>query len=337
MKNKVKIAILDTGVDKNHEYLKNNIMGGVSFKCDGKYILVSDDYEDDNGHGTSCASIIKKEFNDVEIFSMKVLDKYGKANIQILEEALKYLLNTDIKVINLSLSVIESGVVKDLKKICNKLTSKGKIIVCSLANGYEESYPAIFENVIGVKGFILEDENSFWYNQNKNIQCIIDNNSYMSCNINNSYKLFGKCNSQAAAKLTGKVAKLLFEYGDMTFYELNNKLELLARKKYWTSKDLEQSKRYPTFKGELYSDEDYLFKEVLQVLLDFLDFNIDDIYIYSLFNENIGLNDNNCFELIKILESKFSISLDYITISRYDFLSIYTLVDLINKSIGTIN
>lgn len=337
MGNKIKVAILDTGIDKTHEYLKDNIIGGISFEPDDKYILISDDYEDDNGHGTACASIIKKEFKDVEIFAIKVLNKDGKSNIQILEEALKYLLDKDIKIINLSLSVIESEGVEDLKIICDKLTSQGKIIVCSLANGYEESFPAIFENVIGVKGFILEDENSFWYNKNKNIQCIMDNNPYMNCYINNSYRLFGKCNSQASAKLTGKVAKFLFEYGDMTFYEISNKLELLCRKSDWCNKDLIKSKRFPNFKDISFLDEYNILNEISKILVNFLGVKSCDLYKYSLFNEVIGLNDVNCYELIKILEKKFKISLEYLNISRYDFLSIYTLTDLINKKIKSNN
>ncbi|WKV09161.1 hypothetical protein Q2T46_05985 [Thermoanaerobacterium sp. CMT5567-10] len=33
------------------------------------------DNNGENGHGTSCASTIKREFNDVEIFVVKVLGK----------------------------------------------------------------------------------------------------------------------------------------------------------------------------------------------------------------------------------------------------------------------
>jgi len=102
MKNKVKAVLMDTGVDKNHEYLKDNIIGGMSFSCDDEYITADDNYEDENGHGTSCASVIKREFKDVEIFAVKVLDEKGRTNIQILEEALKYFLDKNFRLINLS-------------------------------------------------------------------------------------------------------------------------------------------------------------------------------------------------------------------------------------------
>ncbi|WP_024622105.1 S8 family serine peptidase [Metaclostridioides mangenotii] len=335
MKSKVKVAIVDTGIDKNHEYLKYNIVDGIAFESMEDYIFVSDNYEDENGHGTSCASIIKKEFEDVGIFVVKVLDKQGRSNIQVLEEALKFLLDTDIKIISLSLSVMESELVQDLYKICEDLKKQGKIIVCSVANGFEYSYPAKFDNVIGVKGFILENENAFWYNQDSEIQCIMDNNSYLRCGLNNSYKLFGKCNSQAAAKLSGKIANLVNENSNIKLDDLNKILSQVAMRNYWTSNDLESSKRYPNFKEDEKNINKKILKDVVDILSEVLNIDKDNniLYKYSLFNKNIGLNADNCFDVIKKLEKKFTISLDYMNITRYNFISTYTLTELVEKNL----
>lgn len=336
MKEKVKVAILDTGIDKSHEYLKDNIIGGISFESREDYIIVSDEYEDENGHGTACASIIKKEFESAEIFVVKALDNKGRTNIQVLEEALKYLLNTDIKIINLSLSVMESELVQDLYAICEELKKQGKIIICSVANGYEHSYPAKFDNVIGVKGFILENENVFWYNQDYDIQCIMDNNSYLRCDVNNSYKLFGKCNSQAAAKLTGKIANIVSESSSIKFDDLNKILSQTARRNHWTSNDLEASKRYPNFKDDEKNINKNILEDVVYILREILDIDKgnNELYECSLFNRYIGLNSDNCFDVIRKLEEKFNIKLDYMNISRYNFVSIYTLAELVEKNLN---
>ncbi|KIE44923.1 subtilase family protein [Clostridium argentinense CDC 2741] len=335
MRDKVKVAILDTGIDKDHDYLKDNISGGISFESDDNYVILSDKYDDNNGHGTACASIIKREFKDIEIFAVKVLDKDGRTNIQILEESLKYLLNTNIRLINLSLSVIESEMVQDLYKICSELKKQGKIIVCSLANGFEESYPAIFDNVIGVKGFILEDENTFWYNRDFRIQCIIDNNSYINCDINNSYKLFGKCNSQSAAKLTGKIANILLKEPDITFELLEEKLEFLARRNKWDKKELLASKRYPDYKEGLYKRDNSILIDTANIVKEVLNIDKNDnrLYEYSLLSNKVGLNYDNCFKVIKKLEENFDIKFDYMNISRYDFVSINVLTHLVEKNI----
>lgn len=336
MNNKVKVAILDTGIDKKHEYLRDNIIGGITFKCKDDYIATSDKYDDNHGHGTVCASIIKKEFEDIEVFVVKVLDDNGKSNVQILEEALKYLLETDIRLINLSLSLMNGEIIQDLYKICNKLYEKGKILVCSLANGFEESYPAIFDNVIGVKGFILESEESFWYNKNEKIQCIVDNNPYIACDINNSYKLFGKCNSQACAKLTGKIAKILYKNPKISLNELQDKLELDAIKNKWLYKDLQESKRYPDYKEYLYKRDNKNLIEIKNILKSFLGIDKPDDYFYEygLFSSYIELSYDNCFKLIKLIEKRFDIKFDYMDISRYDFISIYTLTQLVETKIN---
>lgn len=336
MSNKVSVAVLDTGIDKNHEYLKDNIIGGIAFKCTDEYIVISDEYDDNHGHGTSCASIIKKEFENVGLFPVKVLDDNGRSNIQVLEEALKYILETDIRLINLSLSVMNCEMVQDLYEICNELNRKEKIIVCSLANGFEESYPAIFDNVIGVKGFILEDEKSFWYNKNEKIQCIMDNNPYLTCDIGNSYKLFGKSNSQVAAKLTGKIAKILAINPKISLDELHEKLEFEALKNKWINQDLLTSKRYPDYKKDLYKRDNKNLTEIIHLVKSFLDIDKEDKEIeeYGLFSTHIGLSYDNCFKLLKLMEEKFNFNLEYMNISRYDFWSVYTLTDIVENNLN---
>ncbi|MEF9992028.1 MAG: S8 family serine peptidase [Peptostreptococcaceae bacterium] len=335
MKNRVKVAVLDTGIEKEHEYLKDNIIGGIAFESTDEYIFTSDKYDDKNGHGTACSSIIKKEFKDVEIFSVKILDDDGKSNIQILEESLKYLLKTNIRLINLSLSLLANEMLYDLYEICNELERNNKIVVCSLANGFDESYPAIFENVIGVKGFILEDENSLWYNKRKKIQCIIDNNSYFYCDLNNSYKLFGKCNSQAAAKLTGKIASILSMEPDISLEKLHEKLETIATRKNWSRYNLIASKRYPDFRNEIYENDDKIFLKVTNIVIKVLGLNKYDHKLnqYGLFNKHIGLTYDTCLDLVKEIEEQLNIKFDYMSISRYDFMSIYTLTELVEKKL----
>lgn len=151
---RIKVALIDSGIDINHKYLKNNILYGKSYIYKDNKIVVSNEIEDINGHGTSCASIIKSEYEYVDFIIIKIFDRDGLTNIKVLEESLNYLISIDVKIINLSLAIHgDINSCKDLYKICEKLKNQNKIIVSSLANyNYiEESYPSIFDNVIGVK------------------------------------------------------------------------------------------------------------------------------------------------------------------------------------------
>ena len=74
-------------------------------------------------------------------------------------------------------------------------------------------------------------------------------------------------------------------------------------------------------------------EDILREVLN-LDKEINELYECSLFNRHIGLNSDNCFEIIKKIEKKFGLSLEYMNISRYDFISIYTLAELVEKNLN---
>lgn len=323
MQKRIKVAVIDTGINRQHSYLKDCIIGGIAFKDNGDFIEVKDDFEDDNGHGTACASIIKKEYNDVDIFSIKALDREGKTNIQILEESLKYLIDTDIKLINLSLSISTNEITEELLLICEKLVKMNKIIICSLANGLEESYPAILENIIGVRGSILDNRDSILYNKNSKIQCVIDSRQYLTPYLEDNYILFGQCNSHAAAKLTGKIAALIAKNTDLeSFEQIQDRLEDISNKK------LEYK-----FENKIYlKDEDELLNRIVNVISK--NFNLKNkhiLYQRRICDEDFGINYFNIINLVKLLEKEFNVEFNYIEISRDDLVSIYSLANLIKN------
>lgn len=331
MKKTVKVAVIDTGVNIRHSYLEDCIIGGIGFRDNGNFIEIKENFEDDNGHGTACASIIKKEYNYVKIFAIKALDREGKTNIQILEESLKYLIDTDIQLINLSLSISTYDITEELLLICEKLVKMNKIIICSLSNGLEESYPAILKNIIGVRGSILNDRNSIWYNKNYKIQCVIDSRKYLTPYLNDDYVLFGQCNSHAAAKLTGKIASIIASTGVESFEQIQDRLSDISTKKYWRKNDLYEIDHIMT--KEIYSKKD---KDILDRIVSVIskNFNLKSeqlLYKKRICDGDFGIHFFNIFTLVKLLEEEFKVKLNYMEISRENLVSIYSLADLIKK------
>jgi hypothetical protein len=335
MNDKVKVAILDTGIYRYHDYLKDNKITGISYECIHNYMFETDSYGDENGHGTACASIIKKELNNVELIAVKVLDKFGNSNLELIEEGLRLILESDIRIVLMNISVKDGKDIKRLHEICCELYEKDKIIICPTDNTANESYPAVFSGVIGVKGSILNKKDIFWYNEKAKIQCVIDSNARMVCNTDNNYTLSDRCNSYAAAKLTGKVARLLNENPMLSFESLNKKLEILSKKNNWTSSDLKEAQRNPDFKVGLYKNDNQLFLTVVDIIKEFLNIPKEDNFIYecSLFNKYIGLNRNNCYYLLRRFEECFGIEFDFMNISRHDLLSIYSITELVETYI----
>lgn len=235
MKN-IKIALVDTGVNVKHNFLKDIIKQQYYVKnYNGKYEVlkkkeqVSDDLI---GHGTGCASVIKKECKNIEIYSFCIVNKDGSSNLCILETVLNYILNLPMDIVNLSLSVNQWTDLRNLKHIIRGLSLQGKIVVVSLENNKRISYPAAFRECIGVQGAILDTVDAIWFNPYRRIQGVVDSTPYLHCNIENTYSMFGKSNSYAAARLTGIIALLMKMYGLKNKELIFAKLQQMSEKKY---------------------------------------------------------------------------------------------------------
>lgn len=335
MKNKVKIALLDTGINVWHPYLKNIYVKSYEVvNLRGAYEIVSleDINSDNNGHGTACASVMKKECANIEIYSFKILNDKGICNLQMLETVLSYINYLDIKLINLSLAIEEHAMIRDLSKICNELKLDGKIIISSLGNHRKKSYPAILKDCIGVQGFILNSADSIWFNQFKKIQCIIDSTPFFHCDNKDSYSMFGKCNSYASAKLTGIIAAILYENNNFDTKQIFSNLASRADKKHWCQLDLRKSKRFPDL--NLYKNQvnQHIVKEIENILKEYLKLDADiSLKGKLLLSSEVGLLYEHCYDLIKSIEKIFDFTVkDYTSISREDFYSIESISHLVH-------
>lgn len=144
---KVKIIIIDSGVRCNHPRFLNDEIRGYTFFKSGKL----DDFEDKYGHGTAIYNIIRKCSNIAEILNIKISDLEYGIEQGILIDVLEYIYNNeDVDIINLSLGISVSEDNERLQDVCSKLTEKGVIICSAFDNSGAVSYPACFENVIGV-------------------------------------------------------------------------------------------------------------------------------------------------------------------------------------------
>lgn len=102
-------------------------------------------------HGTAVCGEIYQECKDIEI---DVYPAFGDVEIEsssivaILEDILKSEKNYNI--INMSLGIEDSAWVDCLQNVCDKLLSKGSILVAAFGNNGAITYPACLDSVIGV-------------------------------------------------------------------------------------------------------------------------------------------------------------------------------------------
>lgn len=329
------IAVIDSGIDIQSDYFKSRIIDGISIKYDfsNKKILYQKEFFDENGHGTQCAHIISKEASKAKFFIIKILDKNAQSSSACLIEALKLLLDMDIRIISLSLSTINNYYRNELEGICSELIRNGKILVSSLDNRCKKSFPAVFGSVIGVRGSILNKANSYWYNKIYDIQCVEDIIPVMVRTINNSYVLFGG-NSKASALISGKICNILNNHPHISSDELNILLEKNATRTYWNEEDIIKDPRiFDEVNGNLENYDVGYLKEIENIFEKYLHITEKKlIYKQKLFHPAIGINSMNCYSIIKAIENTFNLKLNYSLINFNTFESIYSLINFIKES-----
>lgn len=328
---KVRIAIIDTGVNIEHPYLKNNIIESVVINKNslGKIQIKNLNHSSDiNGHGTACASVIKKECPEVEIVSVQLLDKQGRCSLDVLEYGLAYVRSLQVDIVNLSLALIDNADISVIKDQCKRM-NENKIIVCALGNHMDRSYPASMKCNIGVGGSILDNIDDMWFNRHKTIQCVLDSTPYLHADSKNGYSMFGKCNSYAAARLTGIIAKIINDNICLKKSEILRELESRAKRKHWNRFNIYKSRRLPEIKKYIVNTQ--LEQEVGDYMKIYLHKN-ESLENMLLLSQSGGLQYTQCFELLKSLQGKFDFHInDYTSISREDFYSINSIAHLIQK------
>ncbi|MEH2170954.1 MAG: S8 family peptidase [Nostoc sp.] len=171
----VVVAVVDTGVDYNHEDLKNNIwtnskeIAGNGIDDDGNG-YVDDNYGwnfadqnnntlDDNGHGTHVSGTIAGENNnygvtgiayDAKIMPVKALDSSGSGSYSSISKGIRYAVDNGANVINLSLGGGSSN--RTLESAIDYASSKGVIVVMAAGNDGDSSpdYPARYASKSGI-------------------------------------------------------------------------------------------------------------------------------------------------------------------------------------------
>jgi subtilisin len=179
------VAVVDTGVDRNHEDLKNNIWTNTKEIADNGIDDDGNGYVDDvngwnfdgnnnntldvAGHGTHVSGTIAGEKNDfgvtgiaydAYIMPVKVLDDSGSGSYDAIAQGIRYAADNGANVINLSLggsypnSVLESAL--------KYASSKGAIVVMAAGNdsGLQPGYPARYADETGIAVGAVDKNNN---------------------------------------------------------------------------------------------------------------------------------------------------------------------------------
>ncbi len=145
----MKIALVDTGVNKSHPQLRNYNIVNYQIETQGGKVAIKKGGEDDYGHGTAVCGIILNHCPEVEVLSFQMY-KSG-IDSEDLFAVLNYIhFHYTVSIIHLSIGCQMCCDLNKFKLLCHEIVESGCLIVAAYDNEGSMSYPASFECVIGV-------------------------------------------------------------------------------------------------------------------------------------------------------------------------------------------
>ena len=224
----VRVCILDSGVEAEHP-----VVGGldgavfVTLGPDEEPIIQDDSEGDLCGHGTACAGIVRALAPECSLHSVRVLGAGFTGSGPVLLAGLRYAVEQEFDVINMSLSTTKKQFSTVLHELADSAYFKRTLLVASAHNMPVESYPWKFSSVISVGSHEEPEPMTFFYNPNPPVE-------FFGRGVDVEVAWIGgstiRCsgNSFATPHMTGICALILSKHPELTPFQLKSVLFLTA-------------------------------------------------------------------------------------------------------------
>jgi subtilisin family serine protease len=165
------VAVIDSGWDRacNDPRVLPGI--GLGDPNDDLAMQRTDDDHDRVGHGTACIHQILRIAPDAQVIPIRVFGRQLETSPGTLQAGIVYAIERGANVVNLSLGTTLEGTLHPLYAACEKARRQGIIVVAAGHNSRSWSYPAIFENVIGVSAGRFESPYQYRYLPDEAHEC----------------------------------------------------------------------------------------------------------------------------------------------------------------------
>lgn len=237
------IAVIDTGVALNHDdlvgkfwvnpheipnnHIDDDANGYVDDVNGYNFYQNNNDVSDQNGHGTSIASIIAANTNNgkgiaginwsAKLMILKALNSLGGGEYNNVANAIRYAADNGAKVINMSFGTYIDSL--DLEQAVNYAINKGVIIVAAGGNNSKNQllYPSTYSNVIAVGAVDGAGYRASFSNYGTNLDVMAPGVNIPSANyVSHDAYTNNSGTSFATAHVTGLVSLMLARNPDLT-------------------------------------------------------------------------------------------------------------------------
>ena len=223
-----KVCVLDSGIEAGHPAI-GAVAGAVAISLDedGGTIATPDDEGDLCGHGTACAGVIRSLAPEAEIYSVRVLGAGFTGSGKVLLAGLRWAVEQDYDVINMSLSTTKRAFSELLREIADTAYFKRTVLVASAHNMPVESFPWRFSSVISVGSHEEDDPLTFYANPDPPVE-------FFARGVNVEVAWLGGStitatgNSFATPAISAIAALVLSKHAGLTPFQLKSVLYLIS-------------------------------------------------------------------------------------------------------------
>lgn len=232
----VKVGILDTGIDYNHEDLKGNYRGGYNFVGNNNNPM------DDNGHGTHVAGTIGAEDNEIgvvgvvpqaSLYSVKVLafDSSGLASDIV--SGLEWSVENGMQVINMSLGSEDDSI--SVKRAVSNTYNAGVLVIAAAGNsgnaygsGDNIDYPSRYDSVMSVGAVDVNDNRARFSSTGPSLELSAPGVNILSTLNGNKYGTLSGT-SMACPHVTGVAALIIANEHGITNSRVRIRMQTTAQ------------------------------------------------------------------------------------------------------------
>ena len=124
----IKVALLDSGIDSNHEIFK-----GKNIKS---FQLEEGNINDGNNHGTHVCSILTSIAPEVDILNIKILDDNGNTKVSTIAKGIELAMDKGADIINLSVGELRKDCPLNhpLSLLVQEAERRGIMVICAAGN-----------------------------------------------------------------------------------------------------------------------------------------------------------------------------------------------------------